>query len=73
MNPNNLKKWFKAKVDQQVNVRLYKVRSEDGAVNRRNWRHLRKVQESFTPQNEDRAVDPPVNNDQEQDNGPQPH
>ena len=60
-------KWFKVKVEHKVNVWSYEVRLENGAVYRRNRRHLRKVQEPFTPQNEDTAAEPPANCDEEQD------
>ena len=72
VKPTSGEKWFKAKVEYQVNERSYEVRTENGAVYRRNRRHLRKVQESFIPQHEDTAADPPVNCEQEQDNQPQP-
>ena len=35
-------KWKKAQVEDQVDVRSYSVRTEDGRVFRRNRRHLRK-------------------------------
>ena len=34
-------RWFKARVEQQVDVRSYEVRTEDGKIFRRNRRHLR--------------------------------
>ena len=34
-------RWYKARVEQQVDVRSYDVRTEDGRVFRRNRRHLR--------------------------------
>ena len=74
VRPTTGEKWFKAKVEHKVNVRSYKILSENGAVYRRNRRHLRKVQESFTPQTEDTAADPPANCDEvieEQDSNPQ--
>ena len=38
--------WYKALVEQQVDVRSYDVRTEDGRVFRRNRRHLRSSRES---------------------------
>lgn len=38
---SNHKTWRRAKVESQVNMRSYRVRTEDGAVYRRNRRHLR--------------------------------
>ncbi|KAK3746314.1 hypothetical protein QZH41_006886 [Actinostola sp. cb2023] len=35
-------KWTKAEVEEQVDVRSYNIRTEDGRVYRRNRRHLRK-------------------------------
>ena len=37
--------WFKARVEQQVDVRSYEVRTEDGKIFRRNRRHLRNSKE----------------------------
>jgi transposase InsO family protein len=37
-------KWIKAEVEDQVDIRPYNVRTEDGRVYRRNRRHLRKSQ-----------------------------
>ena len=37
--------WFKARVEQQVDVRSYEVRTEDGKIFRRNRRHLRNSME----------------------------
>ena len=39
-------RWIKARVERKADVRSYEVRTEDGAVFRRNRRHLRKTQES---------------------------
>ena len=36
-------KWVKATVNNQVDIRSYQIRTEDGRVYRRNRRHLRKV------------------------------
>ena len=38
-------RWFKARVEQQVDVRSYEVRTEDGKIFRRNRRHLRSSKE----------------------------
>lgn len=38
-------RWFKARVEQQVDVRSYEVRTEDGRILRRNRRHLRSSKE----------------------------
>ena len=38
-------RWFKARVEQQVDVRSYEVRTEDGKIFRRNRRHLRNSKE----------------------------
>ena len=34
-------RWYKARVEKQVDVRSYDVRNEDGRVFRRNRKHLR--------------------------------
>ena len=38
-------RWFKARVEQQVDVRSFEVRNEDGKIFRRNRRHLRNSKE----------------------------
>ena len=38
-------RWFKARVAQQVDLRSYEVRTEDGKIFRRNRRHLRSSKE----------------------------
>ena len=38
-------RWYKARVEKQVDVRSYDVRAEDGRVFRRNRRHLRSSKE----------------------------
>ena len=38
-------RWYKARVEKQVDVRSYDVRTEDGQVFRRNRRHLRSSKE----------------------------
>ena len=42
---NKSGRWYKARVEKQVDVRSYDVRTEDGRVLRRNRRHLRSGQE----------------------------
>ena len=46
---NNRTKWTKAQVEAQVDVRSYRVRTEDGRVYRRNRKHLRSSNELFYP------------------------
>ena len=41
------RKWFKARVENQVDIRSYEVRTEDGKVFRRNRRHLCQSKELF--------------------------
>ena len=41
------RKWFKARVEEQVDIRSCEVRTEDGKPYRRNHRHLRPVKEPF--------------------------
>ena len=43
------KKWFKAEVEEQTDVRSYNVRTKDGRILRRTRRHLRKSREPFYP------------------------
>lgn len=45
--PPGLKKWIKARVENQVDVRSYSVRTEDGRQYRRNRKHLRTSKEHF--------------------------
>jgi hypothetical protein len=42
-------KWIKAKVEKQVDVRSYQIRTEDGRVFRRNRRQLNKTPEQCNP------------------------
>ena len=42
-------KWTKAQVEQQVDVRSYAVRTEDGRLFRRNRRHLRQSKDPIMP------------------------
>lgn len=41
------RKWFKARVEEQVDIRSYEVRTEDGKLYRRNRCHLRQSEEPF--------------------------
>jgi len=41
------RKWFKARVEEQVDIRSYEVRTEDGKLYWRNRRHLRQSKEPF--------------------------
>ena len=41
-------RWTRAQVEDQVDVRSYAVRTEDGRIYRRNRRHLRKSHEPYT-------------------------
>ena len=48
VKPNNSdKKFIKAKVEEQVDVRSYRVQTEDGRVFRRNRKHLYKTSEDY--------------------------
>ena len=54
------RKWFRAGVEDQVDIRSYEVRTEeDGKVLRRNRRHLRQSKEQFGPTTEARPGVPP--------------
>ena len=59
------KSWTKAQVRDQVDIRSYEVRTEDGRVYRRNRKHLRLSREPFSredlPQNT--SLSPHVNKD----------
>ena len=55
------KRWAKATVDKEVDIRSYQVRTEDGRTYRRNRRHLR-----FTKQPFFRATPPESPNQQDQ-------
>ena len=50
------RKWFKARVEDQVNIRFYKVRIEDGKLYRRNRRHLRQSKEPFSQATETNRI-----------------
>ena len=41
------KRWAKATVDKEIDIRSYQVRTEDGRSYRRNRRHLRLTKEPF--------------------------
>ena len=56
------RKWFKAQVEDQVNIRSYKVRTEDGRLYRRNRRHLRQSRQPFVQTSETSSVLPPQDN-----------
>ena len=51
-------KWFKAQVEDQVAVRFYNVRKEDGRVYRRNSSRLYKVPEKYQGMSDDESVQP---------------
>ena len=53
---NRRSKWFKARVDQHVDVRSYNVRTEDGRLYRRNRSHLYKVPERYQPNHDEELV-----------------
>ena len=55
---NRRSKWFKAQVDQHVDVRSYNVRTEDGQLYRRNRSHLCKVPEKYQPNHDEELVLP---------------
>ena len=46
---DHAKRWVKAQVEKQVDVRSYAVRTEDGRQYRQNRKHLRKSRETFVP------------------------
>ena len=55
-------RWIKAQVQQQVDVRSYAVRTEDGRLFRRNRRHLRQSQEPFMSKDADVEIPSPILN-----------
>ena len=55
-------KWFKARVEDQVDIQSYEVRTEDGRLYRRNRRQLRQSKEPFAQTSETGLVRPPQNN-----------
>ena len=56
------RKWFKACVEGQVDIRSYEVRTEDGKLYKRNRRHLRQSKEPFGQSAETRLVMQPQHN-----------
>ena len=56
------RKWFKAQVEDQVDIRPYEVRTEDDRLYRRNRRHLRQSKEPFVQTSETSLVRPPQDN-----------
>ncbi|XP_022797523.1 uncharacterized protein K02A2.6-like [Stylophora pistillata] len=55
-------RWTKAQVEQQVDVRSYAIRTEDGRLFRRNRRHLRQCKEPFMPKDGDIEIPTPILN-----------
>ena len=56
------RKWFKAQVEDQVDIRSYEVRTEDGRLYRGNRRHLHQSKEPFVQTSETSLVRPPQDN-----------
>ena len=56
------RKWFKAQVEGQVDIRSYEVGPEDGRLYRWNRRHLRQSKEPFGQTSETSLVRPPQEN-----------
>lgn len=52
--------WYKARVEKQVDVRSYDVRTEDGRLFRRNRRHLRSSKEPVGSSNSNNPVTPSI-------------
>ena len=50
-------RWVKSKVEEQVDVRSYKIQTENGRVYRRNRRHLRPTLEQFQAQSQTNKQD----------------
>ena len=50
------RKWFKARVEDQVDIRSYEVRTEDRRLYRRSRRHLRQSKEPFVQTSETSSV-----------------
>ena len=61
------KRWAKATVDNEIDVRSYQARTEDGRTYRRNRRHLRLTKEPFS-----RATSPEYPGHQDLPNCPRP-
>ena len=53
------KRWVKAQVEKQVDMRSYAVRTEDGRQYRRNRKHLCKSRETFVPDRTPPVTEPP--------------
>ena len=56
---DHAKRWVKAQVEKQVDVRSYAVRTEDGRQYRRNRKNLHKRQETFVPDGTPPVTEPP--------------
>ena len=56
MSGDSKHRWIKAQVEDQVDVRSYAVRTEDGRRFRRNRRHLRQSRETFGSKDADMTV-----------------
>ena len=56
------RKWFKVRVEEQVDIRSYEVRTEDGKLYRRNRRHFRQSKEPFAQTAEASPVVQPQHN-----------
>ncbi|XP_022793604.1 uncharacterized protein K02A2.6-like [Stylophora pistillata] len=52
--------WYKARVEKEVDVRSYDVRTEDGRLFRRNRRHLRSSREPVGSSNSNNPVTPSI-------------
>ena len=56
---DHAKRWVKAQVEKQVDVRSYTVRTEDGRQYRQNRKHLCKSRETFVPDRTPPVTEPP--------------
>ena len=56
------RKWFKARVEDQVDIRSYEIRTEDSRLYRRSRRHLRQSKEPFVQTSETSSVRPSQDN-----------
>jgi len=54
------KKWIKAKVEQQVDIRSYEETTEDGRVFWQNRRHLQKTPEEYTTVTSEVSAEPDI-------------
>ena len=52
------KRWFKARVEDQLDIRTYEARTEDDRVHRRNRRHFRQSKEPFSSTSEPASNQP---------------